>query len=143
MPGLFAQSHIAPGFQALFANVRRSPPPANLATSCQIRRRTPPPRPNWRSQTTFLCPVKGGFGPQKERSCDLAGSVANCTRRACPVRASDVRNIDSGWRSAFSYVENRPTRRDFPFETSVAPPPRAIRRQTTDRQLRIPSTRGA
>ena len=71
--------------QAPIPSARRSPP-TNLDTSCQIHRRTRPPRPNWRSQTTFRCPVKGGFGPQKEWFCDLASSVANCPRRACPVR---------------------------------------------------------
>ena len=56
--------HIDRSIEALFTNLRRSPPPPNLDTSCQIHGRTPPPRLNWGSQTTFLCAVKGGFCPQ-------------------------------------------------------------------------------
>jgi hypothetical protein len=46
--------YIAPSVEALFANLRRSPPPENLDASWQIHGRTPPTRPNWRRQTTLL-----------------------------------------------------------------------------------------
>jgi hypothetical protein len=58
------RGHIDPSAEALFANLRRSPPPLKLDARCQIHRRTPPPRPNWRRQTTLPCPAKGGFGAQ-------------------------------------------------------------------------------
>ena len=122
-------------------NLRRSPPPTNLDTRCQIHRRTPLPRPNWRSQTKFLCPVKGGFGPQKERFYDFPSSAADCTRRACPVRASDVRKkvhlpaqapdwpesaVTPGWSVLTSHLIN--LRADYPWENPVLRQPgRAIR----------------
>jgi hypothetical protein len=84
--------HIDPGVEVLFAFLRRSPPPTNLDTSCQIHSWAPPTPLNFTGGPIFRCAAKGRIssltdfvasGPSKGFATSTSSNFRGEPRAAC------------------------------------------------------------